>query len=530
MQITSAKNAPGRDLRALPRAPQGEGYRHIFAQSNSDPILEKPSPQKAHYPQELRGLFREASVVRRRILANRFLVYWLACWNFVLGMLILAAAFSSHLKGDVILAPVLLAIGAAVSFVVARRKGPSLYGAASQLDASAGLQDRLSTTIHYAAEDDPDWMILHQRRDALERLKGVNTRSLFPLRVPVTARRTVAIALVAMGFFAYRVKYGPPGFTLARKVSQTHLAQAVISPLARVVRNAPLNVVDRPHMDVLDAEAAAAAGMTAKNEKVPNLFPPAGQPGANDSSAFSHQNSPALYPSDAKDSPHGPQSQNQSQPNSNSPSDSAQQGQGQNASNQNSQKGASDGKSPSTNPSQANGQGSKGGQQSLGQKLMQALKDMVGNATAQDSNQSPSQSAQQTQGPSAQGQGGQPAQSAGKGAQQPALNDAKAKDTQGSSGKHSGAGNGTQQQPAQKQGEQNNASAQNNLVPERVPLDASDFRVQTHPRAMPGPGGAEVPITNATLTGTATTNGAEQQNIPMRYRQYVQRYFDQGQK
>jgi hypothetical protein len=476
----------------------------------------------------LRGLLDETGVVRRRILANRFLVYWLACWNVVLGVLILAAAFSGHLKGAIVMAPILLALGAAASVVVAKRKGPSLYGAASRLDASAGLQDRLSTTIHFAAEEKPDWMVLNQRRDALTRLKSINARALFPLQMPATVRHTAVAALITVGFLAYRVKYGPPGLTLAHKVSQTHLVEAVITPLARVIRNVPLNVVDR-QQDVLDAEAAAAAGLTAKEEKEPNI-PTLGQPGANDSAAMSHQNSQPLFPIDSSDAQHGPQSPNQSQGNSTSPSDSTQQGQQQNASNQNSQKGAGDGKSASNSPSQANGQGSKGGQQSLGQKLMQALKDMMGNNTAQDSSQSPSQSSQQTQGPSTQGQGGQPSDSGGKGSQQSATNDAKGHDTPGNSGPHSGAGNGTSQPPAPKAGEQNNASAQNNLVPERVPLDASDFRVQTHPRAMPGPGSAEVPITNATLTGTATTNGAEQQNIPMRYRQYVQRYFDQGQK
>ncbi len=267
--------------------------------------------------------------------------------------------------------------------------------------------------------------------------------ALFPLQMPSTVRRTAVVALITVGFLAYRVKYGPPGLTLAHKVSQTHLVEAVISPLARVIRNVPLNVVVDRQQDVLDAEAAAAAGLTAKDEKEPNI-PALGQPGANDSAAMSHQNSQPLFPTDSSDAEHGAQSPNQSQGNSTSPSDSTQQGQQQNASNQNSQKGSGDGKSPSNSASQANGQGSKGGQQSLGQKLMQALKDMMGNNTAQDSNQSPSQSSPQTQGPSTQGQGGQPADSAGKGSQQSATNDAKGHDTQGNSGPHSGAGNGTQ--------------------------------------------------------------------------------------
>jgi hypothetical protein len=456
--------------------------------------------------------------------------YWLVCWNFLLGALILAAAFSRYLKGAIILAAILAAIGAVVSFVLARRGGPSIYGAACRLDAVAGLEDRLSTTIHFAAAAAPSWMILHQRRDALARLKRVDVRALFPLHMPATIRRTGVLALVAVGFFAYRIEYGPPVLTLARKASQTYVVEAIISPLSRVLKNAPLNVLDRPKTDVLDEEATAAAtALPGKNEKEVNLFPPAGQLGANNSDSLGHQNSPALYPSGSKGQ-RGTQTQNQSPSNGSTSSDSPQQNQERNASNQNSPKGANDGKAPSGNQAQASGQGSKSGQQSLGQKLMQALKDMLGNSTPQDANESPSQSSPGAQTPSAQGQGGQPTPLAGKGAQQSALNDNKAKDTPLNSGAHSGAGNGTQQQPA-KMPQQDASQANNtNMVPERVSLDASDFRVQTRPRAMAGPGTAEVPLTNASANGPATTNGAEQENIPMRYRQYVQRYFDQGQK
>ena len=149
------------------------------------------------------------------------------------------------------------------SFFVARRAGPSVYAAACKLDASAGLQDRLSTTLHFAAEEKPDSMILSQRRDSLSRLKVINTRALFPLQMPANARRTAALALVVVGLLAYRIKNAPPGLTLARKVSQTHLVEAIVSPLARVTENTKLNLLDRPQMDVLDAEAAAAG--TAEN-------------------------------------------------------------------------------------------------------------------------------------------------------------------------------------------------------------------------------------------------------------------------
>jgi hypothetical protein len=469
-----------------------------------------------------------AGVVRRRILANRSLSYWLAFLDCILGALILAAAFSGHLKGATILGGVFIVAGAVGSFLLARRKGPSLYGAACQLDAMAGLQDRLSTTMHLAADENPGWMIFHQRRDALARLKNVNARALFPLKMPATVRRTAAIALVAAGLIAYRIEYGPPAFTLIHKAAQTRVAEAVIVPLVRAIESAPLNLFNRREPDVLDEEAAAA-GMPNHDEKTPPVFP-FGEPNANNSNGPGQQNSPGLFPTDSKGNERSNQAQNQMQSQGNA-SQNPDQNHEQNGTNPNSQRGASDGKTPAANQSQSNGGASKGGQQSLGQKLVDALKQMMGNMSGQDGNQSPSQPPPDTQAPSTQGQGGQSSGRQGKGGQQASLNDDKAKVTPANSGAHSGAGNGTQQQSAQKPptpdaAQQNSA----NLVPERVTLDASDFRVQTHPRAMPGPGTAEVPLTNASATGAATTNGAEQEDIPLRYRNYVQRYFDQEQK
>jgi hypothetical protein len=316
---------------------------------------------------------------------------------------------------------------------------------------------------------------------------------------------------------------------MIQKTAQTHLVSAVISPLVRLIENGPLNVLDRqPKLDVLDEEAAAAGAPT-QDEKT-NPSPPVGQPDGENPNGAGQQNSPGLSPTDSKDSQHATQAQNQTQSNGNLSPDSQQQNQENSTSDQNSQKGASDGKTPSGNQAQANGPGSNGGQQSLGQKLMQALKDMMGSMTGQDASQSPSQPSQETQGPSTPGQGGQSAESAAKGGQQGTLSNDPAKNAPEKSGQHSGAGNGTQplsaKQPGQDAAQQNSS----NLVPERVQLDASDYRVQTRPREMVGPGNAEVPLTNASALGSATTNGAEQENIPLRYRQYVQRYFDQGQK
>jgi hypothetical protein len=527
MQPTGYKNASGLSFSSTAGIRPDAAPLPFSAQSSA-PIFEKPGPKITHYPEELHALMDQAALVRRRILANRSLGYWFVSLNWILGALILAAAFSRHLRAAGILAVIFVLVAAVGSFLLAKRKGPSVYGAACQLDAMAGLQDRLSTTVYFGAAEDPGWMILHQRRDALAQLKNLNASALFPLQMPATIRRTLAMALVAAGFVVYRIEYGPPALTLIHKAAQTHVAEALISPLVRAVESTPLNVFSQRTPDVLDEEAATA-GMPNHDEKTPPVFP-FGEPNTNNSDGPGQENSPGLFPTDSKGSQRTNQSQNQMQSQGDA-SQSSDQSHEQNGANPNSQKGASNGKTPAANQGQSNGAPSKGGQQSLGQKLVDALKQMMGSMSGQDANQSPSQPPPDTQGPSAQGQGGQSSGTQGKGGQQASLNDDKAKNTPANSGAHSGAGNGTQQPSAQKQptldaAQQNSA----NLVPERVTLDASDFRVQTHPRAMPGPGTAEVPLTNATATGAATTNGAEQEDIPLRYRQYVQRYFAQGQK
>lgn len=371
-------------------------------------------------------------------------------------------------------------------------------------------------------------MILHQRRDALARLRTVNARVLFPLQMPVTARRTAAIAVVAAGFLAYRIGYGPPALTLVHQAAQLHSAEATISPLARAIENIPLNLFEPRPPDVLDEEALANA--SAKSEKEANLSPPVGLPDGNDSDGMGERNAPVSFPTDSKGDQNASQAQNHAQPDGSSSVESQYQNRGSNGPGQNSLKGPGDGKSSSTNEAQSNGLSPKGGQQSFAQKLEQAIKDLMGNMTGKTAIQPPSNSSPDTQSPPAQGQGNDRAQSAGQGGQQSALNSSQSNETSSNSQAHSGAGSGTRtltvKQTNQDSTDQNNA----NLIPERVPLDATDFRVEARPRALAGPGAAELPMTDASPIGIATTNGAEQENIPLRYRQYVQRYFDQRQK
>src|SRR5271167_3148193 len=163
MQSTSSKNASGLGLSTTPGARPGAGTLPFSAHVAGDPIFEKSVPQPARYPEELRALIDEAGVVRARILANRSLGYWLLSLDWILGALILAAAFSQHLKAAGTLGGIFVVGGAVGAFLLARRKAPSVYGAACRLDAMAGLQDRLSTTVYFAGSENPGWMVLHQR-------------------------------------------------------------------------------------------------------------------------------------------------------------------------------------------------------------------------------------------------------------------------------------------------------------------------------------------------------------------------------
>src|SRR5262249_45311203 len=62
-------------------------------------------------------------------------------------------------------------------------------------------------------------------------------------------------------------------------------------------------------------------------------------------------------------------------------------------------------------------------------------------------------------------------------------------------------------------------------VPDRVPLQATNLKDQPLVNAGSEAGTAKVAVSNASAQDSAVINGAEQQDVPARYRTYVQRYF-----
>jgi hypothetical protein len=63
-------------------------------------------------------------------------------------------------------------------------------------------------------------------------------------------------------------------------------------------------------------------------------------------------------------------------------------------------------------------------------------------------------------------------------------------------------------------------------VPDRVPLQSTNLKDQPKVDASAEAGTAKIAVGNALPQPTTGVNGAEQENIPERYRSYVQRYFE----
>ena len=65
-----------------------------------------------------------------------------------------------------------------------------------------------------------------------------------------------------------------------------------------------------------------------------------------------------------------------------------------------------------------------------------------------------------------------------------------------------------------------------NAIPDRVALEASGIKEQTRMRASPETGTAQMATHDVSSQTLSVINGAEQENIPARYRFFVQRYFE----
>jgi hypothetical protein len=460
-------------------------------------------------PTELHGLMEALVVVRRRILANAFLRGWTGLWTWILAGLIVAAAFSPKLAWAVISAGVLVAIGAIAVVVWTWRARPSAYGAACRLDSAAGLRDRVSTAVHLGTVENPDGMILRQRQDAITRLAQVSPHALFPFRLPAAARRTLALAVASAGLFVYRIYYQPPMVALLQTTARSQLVQSILSPIAHAMERDLQKTIalmnskpDSPADKVRPGEAATAAD---------DLWRASDEPGAKLDDG--QQDSQEAELGDQQDQTSSPMPGGQGEM---KPGDAQQQEDGARQS-QEGNSGAE--RKPGDSQQHSETQNSENGRQSLSQSLMQTLKNMLSSSPSQQSN-SPANQQPNSQGMPQSGNSRQPGSGeADKKGDSRGSSDAQQKATQNSS-------NGAGSQQGTKELKKDQAALPVNAVPDRVVLESTGFKEQTRMRVDAGTGTARLPVRDVSPQTAAVTNGAEQENIPARYRLYVQHYFE----
>ncbi len=463
--------------------------------------LARSFDQQACSP-ELHGVIGTLKTIRQRILANTLLRGWTKWFVWMLIGLIAVAAVSAKLAGALLFVAVLAAVGAAAVWAWTWRNRPSHYETARRLDSAAGLQDRISTAIYLGGIADTNGMIGEQRKDALAHLVKVDARGFFPVQWPGNVRRASVLVLLAAGLFAYRIHHRPPLVSLLQTTARSQLVQSILSPIVHAMekdlqRTVAL-VTMKPDAAGEEMQRSDAASSSDDLWKADDKAP-----GADDQK-------------DAADAGVGDQPQDQLQaPGSQegNPSGEARQQES------NSQDGKSGSESADDKSQEQSEQQGPEGRQSLGQSLMRALKNMMSNSPNQQSN---NRAAQQPngQGTPQSGNSQQPgATESDKRGDSRGNSDAKQKATQTAS-----EGAGSQQGTKELRKDQETHPV--NAVPDRVALEASGFKEQTRMKVATETGTAQLADRGLSPQQDAVTNGAEQENIPARYRFYVQRYFE----
>jgi hypothetical protein len=457
---------------------------------------------------ELRGLLDLLQTIRKRILANKFLGGWTvwAAWIFI-GLIVVLAT-SPKLALAMLLAAILAAAGAGAILLWTWRTRLSTYQTACRLDSAASLQDRVSTAVYLGDAKNPGEIIERQRGDALSRVAKLDPLGLFPLRVPAAARRALALGLVVAALFAYRLHHKPPLTALLQSAARSSLVQSIVAPLV----NAMEKDLQRT-LALVTTKPDALSDETRKSETAlssDNLWQTNDEKGAD-----------AKEAQDALETADGSAPQDQMQPPADqnpSTGGSPQEG--------NDSPQAQDGKNPGDNSQsnsqkQSSSQGSQKSGQSLTQSLMQALKSMMASAPNQKSTDRGNQSSQpDSQGAPQSGDSHQPGTSdSEKQGDSRGTSDAKQKAAQSAS-------NGAGSQQGMKDLRKELDSHPVNAVPDRVALESSGFKEQTRMRVDTETGAAQMAVRDSSAQSQAVINGAEQENIPARYRLYVQRYFE----
>jgi hypothetical protein len=502
MKLATPGDASGPSFFSVLRS----GWRRIFPGSRAPGHQDSASLgqdfAKLDCSPELHGLIDALRLIRRRILSNAFLSNSTVWSGWILIGLIAAGALSATLLGWVIVAAILAATGVVAILFWTVRTRLSIYETACHLDAVARLQDRVSTAIYLGDIKNPDGIVLRQRVDAVSRLAKVDPKGLFPLRMPASARHALLLALIFGGLFVYRIHHKPPLIALLQTTARSSLVQSIFSPLVHAMERdlqrtmALVGLKPEPQAD----EVRAGEAMPTPED----LWPSGDDKGA--AKAEAQQN-----PGDANNNDAQDEMQEQGDQNGLPSADSQQQEAGTEP-----QEGKDGSNNEGNSPTAADAQGSQSEKQSLSQSLMQALKNMMQNQKSNNRGsqkpQSPDQSGAQS------GDSHQPGTTE---------SDQQSRGNSDSKEKSQTSSNGAGSQPGAKElrkvPEETRAGS---AVPDRVALEASGFKEQTRMRVETETGTAKLGVRDGSSQAAAVINGAEQENIPARYRLYVQHYFE----
>jgi hypothetical protein len=454
------------------------------------------------------------NVVRQRLALNRWLRISFICLNWTLLAAILVVAFVRSMRVPLILTPVVAACAVLATAIVIWSKRPSNYRLAQELDSQSHSGDRISTAVYFWDMTDASGVILRQRDDALARVAKVEPRELFPLQMPARYWQTAVLIAAFGAVCVYHAAYGPPILNLKEKAVQSRALATVVAPLTRA-----LELARGEKKELADLIAGNDRDKQASDKAKPFELPAAAEP----TGAAKAVANPAEF--DMGQAMQMAANANAAQ---NQMAKTGQAG----------QQAGVPANSQSASTDNAQGQPSNGaGQQSLGEKALQALENLMSSAMSgqQGSSQSPASSSPVNNpgATSAQAMSGstQMASSPNQAAQGQTSN------SQGSQnpsnpmqGKHTGAGNGSSPWQPRDAADKDPTLA-GNMAKEHVDLQVTGFRGPPgKERADVAPGTAQIPLQNVAPQAVTTVNGAGQDSVPPRYRQYVQNYFQHSEK
>jgi len=499
----SGENSGINCLSALKKFPPS-----IFvADPNNPPDLRDsftPGFDERKFSPELRGMVEALDTIRRRILANTLLRAWTRWFVWILAALIAVAAVSSKLSWALGAIAILSVIGAAGILTLAWRNRASRYEAARRLDSAARLQERISTAIFLGDVENPSGIVGRQRKDALRRLAQVDVRGFFPVQLPAKVGRISLLLLAVAGLFAYRIHHKPPLLSLLQATARSQLIQSIFSPLVQAIEK---DVERVAALVTMKPDPATADGRRPDSASTDDLWKANDDkgPGADD-------------PKDSTDANLGDASQDQLQTPGNQEGSMSAEARPEESETQ-SQDGKSAGDGSSGKAQQSSDPQGSDGRQSLGQSLMQALKNMLSNSPNQASSRA-NQQLSSAQGTPQSGNSQQPGSAeSDKRGESRGTSDAKQKASQTNG---EGAGSQMGNKELRKDAEMHPVNA----VPDRVALEASGFKDQARMKIATEAGTAQLATRDGSSPSETVINGAEQENIPARYRFYVQRYFE----